>query len=204
MLKKTVYPKIEEKLNKIAASLDQQGFSPTQLTLAGLILNFLAGLFYATGHLFVGGMILVIASLADLFDGPLARVSNRTSKFGAFLDSTVDRYSDFFIFGGLATLFARESQGLLFVLTMGVILGSSITSYAKARAENLIPHCNVGIFTRAERIILLALATLIWPLLPFAMFVLFLGTNATALRRIHYTHRMLQELEPKKSEAEKP
>lgn len=193
MLRKTVYPKVESLLGKIAGGLNRRGFSPNQLTLGGLALNFVAGWIYSGGHLFFGALFLILAALGDLLDGPLARISNRATKFGAFLDSTADRYCDFFVFGGLALHFAYSGQGGYLLLVMGIIAGSFVISYAKARAENLIPDCSVGVFERAERVIALALGTLISPLLPWALWILFLGTNATAIQRILYTKKILSE-----------
>lgn len=193
MLRKTVYPQVESLLNRIAGNLHKKGFTPNQLTLAGLALNFLAGWILSSGLLFLGGMILLAGGLGDLLDGPLARVSGRVSKFGAFFDSTVDRYSDFFLFGGLALYFAKQNQGGWLFLVLGILAGSFVTSYAKARAENLIPSCQVGIFERAERVLALALGTLIAGLLPWILWILFLGTNGTAIYRIFYTKKILSE-----------
>ena len=191
MLRKAIYPKVEGLLTQTARLLDRRGISPNQLTLAGLSLNFLAGWIYASGGLFLGAVVVLIAALGDLLDGPLARMSGRVTKFGAFLDSTVDRYSDFFLFGGLALYFAERGRSDWFLLTLGIIMGSFITSYAKARAENFIENCGVGIFERAERVILLALGTLIPFLLPLVCWILFLGTNATAIHRILHTRKTL-------------
>lgn len=193
MLRKAIYPKVESYLNQIAATLQKQGFTPNQLTLAGLAVNFFAGWIYAGGHLFWGGVFIILAALGDLLDGPLARTSGKVTKFGAFLDSTVDRYSDFFIFGGLALHYARQDQGGLLLLCLGTIAGAFVTSYSKARAENLIEKCNVGVFERAERVILFAFASLLWPLMPLALWVLFIGTNATAIQRILFTRKNLSE-----------
>ncbi len=193
MLRKAVYPSVEKLLNDIAGRLQTKGISPNQLTLSGLALNFLVGWIFASGHLFLGAMTMLLAALGDLLDGPLARISGKTSKFGAFLDSTVDRYSDFFIFGGMALYFANAAQAGWLVMTLGIMAGSSVTSYAKARAENMIPDCSVGVFERAERIIALALGTLISPLLPLSLWVLFIGTNVTAVQRILHTRKTLAE-----------
>ena len=191
MLRKAVYPKVEGLLTRIARFLNRRGISPNQLTLAGLALNFLAGWIYAGGGLFLGGLVVLIAALGDLLDGPLARISGRVTKFGAFLDSTVDRYSDFFLFGGLALYFVERGRGDWFLLTLGILMGSFVTSYTKARAENFIENCGVGIFERAERVILLALGTLIPFFLPLVCWILFLGTNATAIHRILHTRKTL-------------
>jgi len=191
MLRKSLYPKVESLLNRIAESLNNKGISPNQLTLAGLVLSFLTGCIYATGNFMLAGLVLIVASMADLLDGPLARSSDRVTKFGAFLDSTMDRYADFFLFGGLALYFAKHNEGGWFLITMGIILGSFVTSYSKARAENLIKSCHVGIFERVERIVILALGSLIPPIFPIALWVLLIGTNVTALQRIIHTQQTL-------------
>ena len=196
MLRKAIYPHVESLLNNIATNLGKQGFSPNQLTLAGLTVNFLAGWIFAAGNFFLGGLFLLIASLGDLLDGPLARVTKKTSNFGAFLDSTVDRYSDFFLFGGLALHFAKQDQGGWFLICMGIIAGSFVTSYAKARAENFIERCDVGMVERAERVIGLALAAWIPFLLPLILWALLIGSNATAIERILYTQKKLSERTP--------
>ena len=192
MLRKAVYPKIESLLNKAAGYCQSKGFTPNQLTLAGLALNFFAGWIYSTGHFFWGGVFLLIAALGDLLDGPLARLTGKTTKFGAFLDSTVDRYSDFFLFGGVAVYYAKIGQTGALLLLLGIIMGSFVTSYSKARAENLIESCGVGIFERAERVIALAVGTILTPLMPFVLWILFLGTNATAIHRILHTKKTLE------------
>jgi CDP-diacylglycerol---glycerol-3-phosphate 3-phosphatidyltransferase len=193
MLRKTIYPKIESTLNQIASMLQKQGFTPNQLTLAGLAVNFVAGWIYAGGHLFWGGVFVLLAAFGDMLDGPLARISGKVTKFGAFLDSTIDRYSDFFIFGGLALHYARQGQGGLLLLCLGTIAGAFVTSYSKARAENLIDKCDAGVFERAERVGLFVIASIFWPLMPLALWVLFLGTNATAIQRILFTRKKLSE-----------
>ncbi len=192
MLRKAIYPKVEATLNKAAGYCQAKGFTPNQLTLAGLALNFVAGWIFSEGYFFLGGIVLLIAALGDLLDGPLARLTGKSSKFGAFLDSTVDRYSDFFLFGGVGIHYAKEGEYGALVLILGIIMGSFVTSYSKARAENLIENCSVGIFERAERVIVLAIGTLISPLMPLLLWVLFLGTNATALHRILHTKKTLE------------
>lgn len=193
MLRKAVYPILETILNRLALKLDAYHITPNQLTLAGLLINFLAGLIFATGHLILGSLVLLVASFGDLLDGPLARSTGKETTFGAFLDSTVDRYSDFFIFGGLAFYFARHGNTLYFLLLLGILGGAFVTSYSKARAESLIKHCNVGLLERAERILLVLIGALIPPLLPYALWILFIGTHATALQRILHTRKILSK-----------
>ena len=192
-LRETLYPKVEPIVNRIVSFLTAQGISPNQLTLAGAALSLLTGVIYAKGYLFLGGVMLFAAGAADLIDGPLARSTGKTSSFGAFLDSAVDRYSDFFIFSGLVVYFARRSEIFWFLVTLGIILGAFAVSYTKARAENFIKNCGVGFFGRSERILLLATATLLAPFLKFALLILLVGTHATALQRVFHTKKVLEE-----------
>lgn len=193
MLRKTIYPKFETQIQKIVTVLAQQGISPNQLTFAGVTLNFLAGVVYAKGHLFVGGVFLLIAGLGDLLDGPLARATGKVTPFGALLDSVVDRYSDFFIFAGVAVYFFSRGDIFWALVSMGIILGAFAVSYTKARAENFIKNCGVGIFGRAERIFLLAAGTLFSPLLKPVLLILLIGTHATAVQRVLHTKKTLTQ-----------
>ncbi|HQB94118.1 MAG TPA: CDP-alcohol phosphatidyltransferase family protein, partial [Candidatus Omnitrophota bacterium] len=103
-----------------------------------------------------------------------------------------DRYSDFFIFGGLAVYFAREGEVFWFLTSLGILLGAMAVSYTKARAENFIKDCGVGFFGRAERIVLLAFGTLFFPVLKFVLLALLIGTHVTAIQRILHTKKALE------------
>ncbi|MFH1208446.1 MAG: CDP-alcohol phosphatidyltransferase family protein [Candidatus Omnitrophota bacterium] len=192
-LRKTLYPKVEPIVTRIVSFLTSQGISPVQLTLAGAVLSLLTGVIYAKGYLFLGGILLFVAGAADLLDGPLARSTGKSSPFGAFLDSTVDRYSDFFVFAGLAIHFVHNGEIFWFFVMLGIILGAFAVSYTKARAENFIKDCGVGFFGRSERILLLIAGTLVTPLLKLALLVLLVGTHATAIQRILHTKKTLAE-----------
>ncbi len=193
MLREILYPKVEPLIKQVVAELAKQGVSPNQLTLAGAALSLLTGVVYAKGHLFLGGLLLLLSGAGDLLDGPLARLTGKADSFGAFLDSTIDRYSDFFIFSGLVIYFAGTGDFFWFVVTLGIILGAFAVSYSKARAENFIADCGVGIFGRSERILLLAVGTLVAPLLWLALLVLLIGTHSTAVRRILHTKKTLAQ-----------
>lgn len=192
-LRKTLYPKVEPIVTRIVSFLTSQGISPNQLTVSGLALNFLTGVIYAKGYFFLGGVLLIIAGACDLIDGPLARATGKANSFGAFFDSTLDRYSDFFVFAGLSVYFVRHDEIFWFLVSLGIILGAFAVSYTKARAENFIRHCGIGIFGRAERILIMAAATILSPLLKAALLILLAGTHATAIQRIFHTKKVLAE-----------
>ncbi|MFA5159441.1 MAG: CDP-alcohol phosphatidyltransferase family protein [Candidatus Omnitrophota bacterium] len=192
-LRETLYPKVEPIVTRIVSFLTAKGISPNQLTLAGAALTLLTGVIYAKGYFFLGGIMLIVAGAADLVDGPLARATGKVNPFGAFLDSTVDRYSDFFVFAGLSIYFVRTGEIFWFLVTLGIILGTFAVSYSKARAENFIKNCSIGVFGRAERILILAAATILSPLLKLALLILLVGTHTTAIQRILHTKKTLAE-----------
>src|SRR5258708_7408816 len=143
--------------------------SPDVLTITGLALNAVACAFFAfaggkgytdAGMLRVGGFVAFVASIFDMLDGRVARLRGRETKFGAYLDSTMDRYSDMLLHLGLTILYARMEQTLPMVLVWTAAFGGFMTSYARARAESLIPRCTVGLMERPERIVLMILGAL--------------------------------------------
>ena len=192
-LRETLYPKVEPIVTRIVSFLTSQGISPNQLTLAGAALSLLTGVIYAKGYFFLGGIMLIIAGACDLLDGPLARTTGKAGPFGAFLDSAIDRYSDFFVFAGLSVYFVRSGEIFWFLVTLSTLLGTFAVSYTKARAENFIKNCGVGFFGRSERILILTAATILSPLLKLALLVLLVGTHATAIQRILHTKKTLSE-----------
>lgn len=196
MIRKHVYPHIEGGLNKLAGWLDKKNITPNHITLAGTALSLVAGVIYASGHFTLAGIVCVFSCLGDMLDGALARLTGKSSKFGAFLDSTTDRYADVFIFGGLAVYYARQNEIGWLVICLIIIAGAYATSYSKARSENFIDSCPVGIFERPERMIALGFFTFftfIPHIQPLSLWTLAIGTNYTALQRILYTKRKLSE-----------
>jgi len=145
--------------------LIRRGVSPNAITTFGTIATIIGGGFYARGHIMLAGWIVGLSAFCDLLDGSVARRSGRTSVFGAFYDSTLDRIADGAVLGGLALFFARNgvhheipnymSTPMVSVLLLG-ILGSFLTSYTRARAEGLGIDARVGMLPRPERIVLLS------------------------------------------------
>jgi CDP-diacylglycerol--glycerol-3-phosphate 3-phosphatidyltransferase len=166
------------------------------LTMTGLALTGVASAFFAAsggpgyaspGLLRLGGAIALVAAVFDMLDGRVARIRGRGTKFGAFLDSTMDRYSDMLLFMGLLILYARLERTGLMVLVWVAAFGSFMTSYARARAESLIPRCPVGLLERPERIVLIIAGALLNKMVAVLWIVAVLS-NITAVQRIVYTY----------------
>ena len=203
MLRTIFYKFLKPILDKISDRLNKHGINPAHLTLGGLIINALGCLLYAYGRFLTGSLVILIAGLFDMLDGALARSSGKATKFGAFMDSVVDRYSDFFIFGGLLIYFSRITDTSAVSLVLVVIAGALLTSYTKARAESLIPQCNVGWIERPERIIIVCLGGIFQFLFP-ALWILAFTTHLTALQRIYYTWRETEGKEFLKTNQNQP
>ena len=145
----------------IVGILSKSGITPNALTLINLALNIGAAYVIATGHFIIGGILVLVSGLFDLLDGALARSTKQTTKFGAILDSTVDRISEAALLCGLLIWYISQGASLEIVLIFAVLIGSFLVSYIRARAEGLGWQCQVGLFTRAERVIVLAIGLLI-------------------------------------------
>lgn len=173
----------------VALVLARTGITPNGLTIIGLLLNVLVAAVLAAGHLLPGGLLLILAGLFDMLDGALAKATGQASKFGAFLDSTLDRYSEIIVFFGLLLHLQRVDDQLLVALIYAAAVGSLLVSYARARAESLGYDAEVGLLARPERIILLA-AGLALGHLPIVLWVLAVLTNVTAAHRIIHVWRL--------------
>ena len=145
----------------MVAVLSKSGLKPNVLTFVGLVINISAAYLVAINHFFLGGVLVLVSGLFDLLDGALARFTKQTTKFGAILDSTVDRISEAAIFCGLLVWYIQKGATLEIVLIFAVLVGSFLVSYIRARAEGLGLECRVGLFTRAERVIVLAIGLLL-------------------------------------------
>lgn len=175
-------------LRAVSAWLARTGITPNALSLLGFALNLGVAVVLATGHLRWGGVLIILVSLFDGLDGALARYTGKVSTFGAFLDSTLDRYSEAALFIGLIWHFLGLHANAEVLLACVALFGSEAVSYTRARAEGLRIECKVGWFTRAERMIVLALGLALGlPLVTFWVLAVF--TNLTALQRIWHVRR---------------
>ena len=202
MMSKYIRPYFLDPMARLAHWLHQRGVTPNAVTVAGFVLTLLSTVMLALGILMWGGLVLWTASMFDMLDGALARYSNQVSKFGAFLDSTLDRYSESITFLGLAFYFAyvpgRQTELLLIFLTL---IGSWMVSYTRARAEGLGIECKVGILQRPERLTIL-IAGLILGLVTPALWILAIFTNITSFQRIYEVYTQVGRVSDKPSAAD--
>ena len=175
--------------------------SPDVLTITGLALNGVACAFFAFSGgrdyvmpelLRTGGLVALVASLFDMLDGRVARLRGRETKFGAFLDSTMDRYSDMVLYMGVMILYARVDNTPHMILVWVAAFGSFMTSYARARAETLVPRCTVGFLERPERLVLLIVGALT-NRMAAALWLIAVLSNVTAIQRVVYTYVELKK-----------
>ncbi|OQA11886.1 MAG: CDP-diacylglycerol--inositol 3-phosphatidyltransferase [Chloroflexi bacterium ADurb.Bin360] len=172
----------------IARVLHRWGFHPNTITLIGLGLAIGVSILLASGYTRLGGALLLLTSSVDALDGALARVGGQRSRFGAFLDSTLDRISEGTLFFGLLVALYPRGSALEIYLIFATLLGSMMVSYTRARAEGLGYACKTGLLTRIERIILLGVCLIFGWIRP-ALILLAVLSWFTALQRISYVYR---------------
>jgi CDP-diacylglycerol--glycerol-3-phosphate 3-phosphatidyltransferase len=205
------YVRIVTSLGRFLARV---GIHPDVLTTTGMVLSLLGGGALSTGLFFWGAWIIVLAGTCDALDGTLARLSGKSSPFGAFLDSTLDRFSDAFPLLGLAYYFAGgepwlrlygsrsagESSPFAVVVIILAITGSFMVSYTRARAEAMGVECSKGFMQRPERVTLLIIGSLLGSipvvgplLLKAVLLILALSTNLTAIQRIYHVWNVFHQ-----------
>ena len=195
-------------INGMVRGLAALGVPPNILTIIGVAINIFCGVLFATGNFFGAGIVLIVANLFDMLDGNVARLTGRVTRYGGFLDSTLDRMSDMGAFHGIMVFYARitahHSTMNVFIGGVGMIM-SVLVSYATARSEALGVKANVGFLQRPERVVLLiigALSTWNWSSqnwfanrMPQVLWVLAVGSLWTFIQRMRYIRGKLKELD---------
>lgn len=191
MLNLRVRPALGRVVDPVAATLLRVGVRPDAVTVAGTLGVVLGALlFFPRGMFFAGTAVVFVSVLTDLLDGAMARRLGRSSRFGAWLDSTCDRIADAAIFTGLVLWLTGDGDDrLLAGVALFCLVSGSIISYAKARAEGLGMTCDVGLAERAERLIVVLLGTLLVGLgvdvaLDVALWVLAVASAVTVVQRL--------------------
>jgi len=167
--------------------------NPNALTVIGFLLNVLAAYLFAYGYFRWAGGMVFLAGLFDMLDGRVARLSNRVTPFGGFFDSVLDRYSDLCLMIGLLVFYGRINRFWYVTLVAIVMIGSVMVSYARARAENLIPSCKVGFLERPERMVLILIGAFFDRMAPVLWVIAVLST-LTVIHRVVYTWQEARRL----------
>lgn len=181
------------------------GLHPDILTFLGLLLNLAAAVIFAKGWFHVAGLVMLLGGLFDVLDGEVARASHKGSKFGALLDSTLDRYSEIFVSFGIAVYYIGmliRTHSVLSIAALTALFfalaGSLMVSYVRARAEGLGEECKVGIMQRPERIIIIVTGALLSVLgkifLIIALWLVAFFANFTVIERIWYIWKKTRSL----------
>jgi CDP-diacylglycerol--glycerol-3-phosphate 3-phosphatidyltransferase len=187
----------------LAGAIINRGISPNILTVTGFMINIIGGVMLPLGIIvehrvnwihIVAGLVIILANIFDMLDGSVARLSGYESKFGAFFDSVLDRYSDMALLGGATIYFALRGDLPLVVVSALAFIGGVMTSYTRARAESLFTgKFNAGYMERPERIVVLAVSCLLSRLYMGMVFIAVFATLAT-FHRIWDVWRMDQNL----------
>jgi CDP-diacylglycerol---glycerol-3-phosphate 3-phosphatidyltransferase len=194
-------------INAMVQGLATAGVHPNLLTAIGVCINIGCGVLFGVGEFFWAGIVLIVANLFDMLDGNVARLSGNVTKFGSFLDSTLDRLSDMVSFFGIMIFYAGNSpqHSLLNVILGGIgMIASVMVSYTTARSESLGVKANVGFLQRPERIVLLIIGALSthWESdnffanrMPQVLWVLAIGSTWTLIHRMYFIWKEFRALE---------
>lgn len=191
MLKAKIGDRLDPYLYYTSRLIQRMGIKPNALSLIGLSLNGLAAWALAVGEWLPGASLIILAGFFDIMDGAVARNCGETSIFGAFLDSVLDRYSDLSLLIGLLIFYSQQKVILYQVLLGLSLMGTALVPYARARAEVVMPQCNVGILERPERILLIFLGAAIPLIMEIIIWILAILTNFTVVQRIFYAYRYM-------------
>ena len=188
--------KLENLIRPAGTVLAELGVSANFFTGLGFGLSCLAAYLIATGHIKAAGIVILVAGLCDVLDGAVARAKGTVTRAGAFLDSTLDRYSELVIFLGIVWFYVSPVSGnasaVMAAVTLLALGGSMMVSYTRARAEGVNQECKIGIAERPERFIILIVGALFGATgLGISLWILAVVSNITALQRMTYVMRKL-------------
>ncbi|MCP2340874.1 phosphatidylinositol phosphate synthase [Actinomadura rupiterrae] len=203
-------PALGRVLTPIGRGVARTGVTPNAITVVGTAGTVAGALvLFTRGHYFWGTMVITAFVLFDMLDGAVARVTGTTSRFGAFLDSTMDRVADAAIFAGLMIGLSRDGEDGLAAVALYCLVAGVVVSYAKARAEGLGYTCNVGIAERSERLIIALVAAGFHGLgvpyiLTFALWLLAVLSTVTVGQRFATVYKQANALPPGVQDAPRP
>ena len=181
-------------IQPLAVALARAGVQANWLTYAGFILNLGVALLIAQGWLMLAGVLFLLCNALDFLDGAVARAAGTAGRYGAFLDSVLDRYSEAVVFVGLLVWFARVDDLPALAATALALVGSFMVSYCRARAEGLGLDCEVGLLQRPERVVVLGVGLIVADYALFPVLIVLAGlTNMTAAQRMRHVGKLFDE-----------
>lgn len=178
-------------LRHVVSGLAATGITPNMFTFLGLGVNSFAAVLFAMGQFRNAAAVLFLAGFLDMADGQVARRVGRVTAFGAFLDSTLDRYSDLALYMGLVVYYTLIGRTFYMALAALAMASSFMVSYSRARAESLIPSCKVGFMERPERLVLLIIGGAFAKMAP-VLWVIAVISTITVIHRVFYTWQELR------------
>ncbi|MDJ0849770.1 MAG: CDP-alcohol phosphatidyltransferase family protein [Myxococcota bacterium] len=194
MIKAKFGDRLDAALLRAVPFLIRKPLNPNVLSVIGVVVSLLAAAAFPFGWFVAGGILIVAGGVFDLIDGVVARYHGVSTRFGAFLDSTLDRVSDMALLLGIAMYYAVEGEPGHVLLAGYTLAASALVSYAQARAELVLTSFRVGFLERGERIVILALGALTGFVVP-ALWILAVGSTVTVIQRFARAHREMAEID---------
>jgi len=192
MIKEKFGDRLDDWIHAALPFLFRRPIDPNLLTVFGAFVSLLAAAAFAVGWFVAGGVIVLLGGFFDLVDGVVARHHGTTTRFGAFLDSTLDRLVDMALLLGIALYFARVGRPEVVLLAGVALIAVVLVSYSKACAERYVPEIKVGFFERGERVGLLAAGGILGLVVP-ALWVIAIGSSVTVIQRFDRAYREMQK-----------
>ena len=194
MIKARFGDRIDGVIHRLLPFLFRKPVNPNLLTVLGALISLVAAAALAFGWFVAGGLLVLLGGACDLVDGVIARHHGLSTRFGAFLDSTLDRLADMALLLGIAMYYALQGEPGYVLLAGYTLMSTVLVSYAQARAELVVPGFRVGLLERAERVGILALGALLGLLVP-ALWIIAIGSTITLIQRFTHAYREMQQID---------
>ena len=194
MIKSKLGHHVDGTVHVVFPFLFRRRLNPNLLTVVGTLVSLLAAVAFAAGEFVLAGVLILAGGFFDLVDGVVARHHGISTRFGAFLDSTLDRLVDMTLLVGLAVHYAAVGQPGNVLLAGVALVAGVMVSYSKARAELFVPKFDVGFFERAERVVVIA-AGAVFGFMEIALWIVAIGSTATVIQRFTRAYREMERID---------
>ena len=194
MIKSVLGDRVDGWVHALFPFLFRWRMNPNALTVVGTLLSLVAAVCFSMGVFVAAGVLILVGGFFDLVDGVVARHNDTATRFGAFLDSTLDRLVDMALLLGVTMFFAVEGEPQHVLLAGYTLVSSVLVSYAQARAQLFVPEFSIGFFERGERVVILAVGAMFGFLVP-ALWILAVGSTITVIQRFSHAYREMERLD---------